>query len=140
MPRKKLTARQKKARRKIVNKEAYLRTRHGTFENRLRDILYSARRRAKIAKIECAITISTFSSQTNCKALPHTMFKFDGTLKDKDQSMSIDKLDPTGGYTPDNTWLICHRANRIKNNATFEEFEMIYLNWKAELIRRGMKL
>lgn len=55
-----------------------------------------------------------------------------------DNSPSIDRFDPTKGYEPGNVWVISQRANRIKNNATFEEFEKIYLNWRAEMIRRGL--
>ncbi len=140
MPRKKLTTRQKKARRKKVNRANYLKTRHGTFESRLKNILYAARKRAKISGRDFTISETTYEPQTHCKLLPHVAFKFDSGIADRASSMSIDRLDATKGYTPENTWLICHRANTIKSNATFEEFEMIYLNWKAELIRRGMKL
>ena len=31
---------------------------------------------------------------------------------------SIDKLDPDGGYTDDNTWVICTTCNTMKQNAT----------------------
>lgn len=63
-------------------------------------------------------------------------FKHDNTSEDRSSSMSIDRIDPALGYTPENTWLISQRANRIKNNATIEEFEMIAKNWRAELERR----
>jgi hypothetical protein len=139
LPRKKLTTRQKKARRKKVNRANYLKTRHGTFESRLKNILYYARARARKNKLEFTISKTDYQPQTHCKLLPDRAFKFNSTRTDKENSMSIDRLDATKGYTPENTWLICHRANTIKSNATFEEFEMIYLNWKAELIRRGMK-
>lgn len=138
MPRKKLTTRQKRARRKAVQRRAYLKTRHGTFENRLRECIYSARKRAKNSGLEFTIEMATYEPQTHCRLLPQNAFKFDSTVgTEVNLSMSIDRIDSTKGYTPENTWLICKRANTIKNNATFEEFETIYLNWRAELIRRG---
>ena len=134
-----LTDQQKKAQQKEKRREIYINTRWGSFENRLNDILYAARSRAKNKGLEFSISEDNFEPQTHCKLLPDRAFKFDGTRKEKQSSMSIDRLDTTKGYTPENTWLICSRANTIKSNATFEEFETIYLNWKAELIRRGMK-
>jgi hypothetical protein len=137
MPRKKLSTRQKKARKKKAARKAYLATRHGTFEARIRSNVYAARRRAKENGLACDIEEEDFVFQSHCKLLPEREFKHDGTREDKDNSLSIDRLDPGKGYIKSNVWLICSRANRIKNNATYEEFETIYFNWRAELIRRG---
>ena len=49
----------------------------------------------------------------------------------KDTSPSIDRLDPTRGYTKDNVAIISMKANRIKNDATLEELEKVYL-WLKE--------
>lgn len=52
-----------------------------------------------------------------------------GTLKDKDASPSIDRLDPQLPYLKiykNNLYFISHRANRIKKDATLEELEKIY--------------
>tara|TARA_R100000315_G_C5233914_1_gene145005 strand:- start:1823 stop:2689 length:867 start_codon:yes stop_codon:yes gene_type:complete len=46
---------------------------------------------------------------------------------------SIDRVVPELGYTKENIRIVCYRANRLKNNASFEELELIY-NWmKKEL-------
>ena len=42
-----------------------------------------------------------------------------------DNSYSIDRIDSTRGYEIDNIIVISQRANRIKNNATFEELEKL---------------
>jgi len=55
-------------------------------------------------------------------------------------SPSLDRLDSNKGYTKDNINVISYRANFIKGNATFEEFEAIYKWWKAELKKREDKL
>jgi len=47
-----------------------------------------------------------------------------------DNSPSFNRIDPTKGYTPENTIICSWRANRIKNNGTAEEHEKI-----AEFIR-----
>jgi hypothetical protein len=40
-------------------------------------------------------------------------------------SPSLDRIDPTKGYTKGNVWIISHRANTIKNNATHEELKLV---------------
>lgn len=46
---------------------------------------------------------------------------------------SLDKIIPELGYVEGNVQILSYRANTIKNNASFEEFERVYLNWKASL-------
>ena len=42
-----------------------------------------------------------------------------------DDSVSIDRIDSTRGYEPDNVHLISWRANRLKSNATLDELIML---------------
>lgn len=42
-----------------------------------------------------------------------------------DSSPSFDRVDPTKGYTLENTRVISNRANRIKNNGSAAELRMI---------------
>ena len=52
-----------------------------------------------------------------------------------DNSYSIDRIDSLRGYEIDNIIVISQRANRIKNNATFEELEKLvefYRNQKHQ--------
>jgi hypothetical protein len=49
-------------------------------------------------------------------------------------SPSVDRIDPSRGYEPDNVWVISHRANTIKNDATLAELELIAANLRARLI------
>ena len=129
----------------LANREAYIERAKtfyklhlkGSFFAKVRLCLRSAKLRAQKRNKEYSINMENFPEQTHCSALPSKKFEFNNSVEDKSTSPSIDCLDPNKGYTPENCWLICHRANRIKNDATFEEFETIYLNWRAELIRRG---
>lgn len=40
-------------------------------------------------------------------------------------SPSLDRLDPERGYVKGNIWIISHRANTIKSNATHEELKLV---------------
>lgn len=46
-------------------------------------------------------------------------------------SPSLDRIDPSKGYTPDNVQVISSRANTLKNNASVEEIKEL-LNWMLE--------
>jgi hypothetical protein len=48
-----------------------------------------------------------------------------GPQSQKDNSPSIDRVDSTRGYTPDNIKVISCRANTLKSNATIEELEAV---------------
>ena len=45
--------------------------------------------------------------------------------KPLDSSYSIDRIDSTKGYEPDNIIIISYKANRLKSNATKEELDKI---------------
>jgi hypothetical protein len=40
-------------------------------------------------------------------------------------SPSLDRIDPQKGYVKGNVWIISHRANMIKSNATHEELKLV---------------
>ena len=44
--------------------------------------------------------------------------------------MSLDRIDSSKGYVKDNIWVISHKANSIKNNATLTELKLIIKNWR----------
>ena len=54
-------------------------------------------------------------------------------IGDRNYTPSLDRIDSTKGYTKDNIWVISHRANQIKNDATIEELEQITNNFKQFL-------
>ena len=56
--------------------------------------------------------------------------------KTRDDSPALDRIDNTIGYRPDNCWVVSHRANRIKNDATVEELETLTKNLRAFLFRK----
>ncbi len=48
--------------------------------------------------------------------------------KATENSPSLDRLNPRKGYVRGNVWVISHRANRLKNNATLRELEKLVRN------------
>ncbi len=40
-------------------------------------------------------------------------------------SPSLDRIDPLKGYVKGNVWIISHRANAIKNDASHEELKLV---------------
>jgi hypothetical protein len=51
----------------------------------------------------------------------------------RDDSPSIDRIDPRLGYLPGNVWIICNRANRIKSDGTAREHLVIALAMAARV-------
>lgn len=47
------------------------------------------------------------------------------------ESPTLDRIIPELGYIKGNVQIISRRANQIKNDASFDEFETMYKNWKA---------
>jgi hypothetical protein len=87
-----------------------------------RRLLNYARRNAKRRGEECTLRLSDIVIPERCPVLG---FKMEHTGH-QDTSPSVDRIDSSKGYTPDNVWIISQRANRIKNNATLEEIKLLY--------------
>jgi hypothetical protein len=51
-----------------------------------------------------------------------------------EHSPTMDRLVPSLGYTKENTWVISMRANRIKQDASLEEFELMAKNLRSKLV------
>lgn len=45
-------------------------------------------------------------------------------------SPSLDRIDSSKGYVKGNVWVISHKANTMKSNATLEEFLTMAKNWQ----------
>lgn len=58
----------------------------------------------------------------------------------KDNSPSLDRIDSSKGYTPENTWVISYKANRIKNNATTQELLTLAMNMHDFFVTKKKKL
>lgn len=97
-------------------------------------MLKSAKRRADRNNIEFSITekdivIPEFCPLLDIKLEMHSTGRPGGY----DNSPSLDRLDSTKGYTPDNVWVISYKANRGKNNLSYEEHKRLMNNWSKYL-------
>jgi hypothetical protein len=84
-------------------------------------MVQSARERAKKKGLECTITLDDIVIPDACPVLGIPLDR-----RDQNHSPSLDRFDPTRGYTKDNVRVISYRANTIKNDATAEELRLVY--------------
>jgi hypothetical protein len=93
----------------------------------LQNMLWDSRKRSKKKGMEHTLTIDDLYSMytDTCPISGVALLWERGHGKPQENSPSLDRIDSTRGYTPDNTWLISYRMNRIKNDATIEELQMI---------------
>lgn len=78
---------------------------------------------AKSTKWEWDITMSDLMWPSHCPILGIELDWF--AEKRQENSPSIDRIDSTIGYLKDNVCIMSWRANRIKNNGTREEHQLI---------------
>lgn len=90
------------------------------------ELVTGARRRARKLGLECTITVWDVEIPERCPVLGIPLAR--GTWQDRDGSPSIDRIDPAGGYTPDNIQVISAKANRMKNDATAADL-LLFAAW-----------
>lgn len=92
-------------------------------KRRKRDIrkflLHSTKNRAKKKKLEFNLTIEDILIPKMCPVLGLPLVANDGYAKD--DSPSIDRIDPNKGYVKGNCCVISHKANRMKQENTLED-------------------
>lgn len=110
------------------------RNRVATNEMRRRDtrraLLVSIKARAKEEGREFALCIEDIKIPPHCPVLGIPLqsglgFARGMGLESRDQAPSVDRIDNTRGYTPDNIVVVSYRANRIKSDASIGELMAI---------------
>jgi hypothetical protein len=94
-----------------------------------------ARKRADKIGVPFNIIESDVVIPRNCPLLGIPI-KWNGMMNNRDSSPSLDRINPTLGYVRGNIAVISYRANRIKNNASLAEIELIAKNLRKLLLRR----
>lgn len=89
-------------------------------------LLEKTKARAKANGVDFTLTRDDVTIPEMCPILDIPLFFADGSNKDKNpNSPSIDRLDPSKGYTKDNIVICSWRANHLKNDGHLEEFEKL---------------
>lgn len=86
--------------------------------------LGATRQRAKRDGIAFDLKSEELSVPEVCPVLGIPLFRQRGNGP-RDNSPSLDRIDPSKGYTKDNVRVISYRANRIKGNCTAAELRAI---------------
>lgn len=81
-----------------------------------------AKQRSKKKNIEFSITVEDLKVPEVCPLLG---IKLDSYSDDIDVHPSIDRIDSSKGYIKGNVWIISHKANRVKSDATADELVKI---------------
>ena len=87
-------------------------------------LINNAKTRAKAKSLEFNITRDDVIVPERCPILGIPLVRSDHAATDN--SPTIDRIDPTRGYTKDNIHVISKRANVIKSYGTPEEHKRIY--------------
>lgn len=95
----------------------------------------AARLRARKSGIPFEIELSDVVIPEFCPALGLKLIRNRGVRSPA--SATLDRIDNSRGYEKGNIQVICYRANAMKNDATFEEVEKLYLFLKAQMIALG---
>lgn len=95
-------------------------------------LVVSATRRAKRDGVLCELTRETCPKIPDvCPITGIPLFqRNDGTKGPCDNSPTLDRVDPTKGYTIENTRVISHKANRWKSDMTIQDIEKLLIYMK----------
>lgn len=88
-----------------------------------RSLLFSAQYRAKKMGLPINISLEDIIIPTVCPVLGLVLVR--NKKYGLDNSISLDRVDPTKGYVKGNIAVMSHRANRLKDNATIEELRAV---------------
>jgi hypothetical protein len=88
-------------------------------------LLSAARYRATERGMEFTITKEDIVIPDKCPLLGIDIIP---KAKDRRHSPSLDRIDSTKGYTPDNIWVVSSRANTLKNDASLQELQTLVEN------------
>ena len=95
-------------------------------------LVITARKRAARKGVECTINAEDIEPVPSvCPILGIEMKRNRG--QHKDDSYSIDRLDPNKGYVPGNVKVISWKANKIKGELSEEQIANLYAYIKGEL-------
>lgn len=111
------------------DKKSRLRTRT---ENPEKLMFWEASRRARKSGLPFDIQVSDIVIPDVCPLLG-IKIEIGAVGNPVDGSPSLDRIECSKGYVVGNVWVISHRANTLKSNATLEELQMLTANLAAKV-------
>ena len=90
-------------------------------------LLAAIKQRAKKKDIPFDLELSDLTPPNYCPVLG---LKLEYGHSNRDSSPSVDRIDNSKGYTKDNIIIVSCKANRIKNNASIDDLEKVYIFYK----------
>lgn len=106
-----------------------------------RPLYWHAKRRARVRGIEFTITLDDVVIPKRCPILGIVLTSpkdrgLGSRCRHSASSPSLDRIDNTKGYVPGNVWVISHRANTIKSDASLRELEQLVRALRRKLTPR----
>lgn len=95
-------------------------------------LLWAAKRRANTLNLEFNLELSDIVVPTHCPILKIPLVSTRPRGDSRKDIASIDRIDPTKGYTKDNIEVISWLANTMKSNASPE----LLLEFSNEMLKR----
>jgi len=101
-------------------------------------LLSAAKQRARRGGLPFDIDVTDIAMPERCPLLGIRLVPFGG--RRTNATPSLDRIDPSAGYVKGNVWVISWRANRLKNDATFQELRPSYwgCGWRGLVRRLGI--
>lgn len=96
---------------------------HGLAGTPQHDLYVQAKRRAKTIGVAFALTLEDIVVPDVCPVLGIPLCRGGGVHHAG--SPTLDRMEPKGGYTPENVRVISYRANAIKSDATVQDLRRI---------------
>lgn len=94
----------------------------------------SLRQNAKRKGVPFDLELNDINYPECCPILGIPLVRNTGDKSAKENSPSVDRIDPSKGYTKDNIQIISAKANVMKNNATKEEL-LRFAEWVLKTYR-----
>lgn len=98
--------------------------------NKIKCVWQHLRGKAKRQKLDFNLEVSDLLPMLSLEVCPVFEYRLanHNNKGDQDMKASVDRIDPTRGYTKDNIRFISGRANRIKSDASLVELKAL-VNW-----------
>lgn len=100
-------------------------------KNPANKLLWNSKSRAKKLGVDFNLTIEDIEIPDVCPLLNILLYSEGGKIIDN--SPSLDRIDSKQGYVRGNVWVISHKANTMKSDASLDEIERLAKNLRMKI-------